>query len=102
MGRARRQRTFSSPRKDGRQIDAELRGQGEHGWELQLLRDGEVHAERQFNPREQAVGHGEEIREELTAWMARTTTPERRPSDLATPRRDGVTIPQPTLQQGRR
>jgi len=52
-------------RKDGRQIDAELRGHGKYGWELQLLRDGGFYAGRRSDMRAQAVAHGEEIRREL-------------------------------------
>lgn len=51
--------------KDGHQIDAELRGHGEYGWELQLLRDGGFYAGRRFDLRAQAVAHGNEIRSDL-------------------------------------
>jgi hypothetical protein len=54
-------------RKDGDQIDAELRGHGEYGWEVQLLRDAEFYAGRRYDLREQAVAPGEEIRRDLTA-----------------------------------
>jgi hypothetical protein len=54
-----------SVRLDGRQIDAELRGHGEYGWEFQLLHDREFYAGRRFDLRAQAVAHGEEIRREL-------------------------------------
>lgn len=44
-----------SMRKDGKQIEAQLRGHGEYGWELQLLRDGDFYAGRRFDLREQAI-----------------------------------------------
>ena len=66
-----------SVRKAGRQIDAELLGQGEYGWEFRLLDRGEFYAGRRFDLRAQAVAHGEEIRRELEAdgWSAPDTRP---------------------------
>jgi hypothetical protein len=54
-----------SVRMGGRQIDAELRGHGEYGWEFQLLHDREFYAGRRFDLRAQAIADGEEIRREL-------------------------------------
>lgn len=56
-----------SMRKDGRQIDAELRGHGEYGWELQLLRECEFYAGRRFDLRAQAIAYGDEIRRDLAS-----------------------------------
>jgi hypothetical protein len=50
-----------------RGIDAELRGHGEYGWELQLLHDREFYAGRRFDRRDQAIAHGGQIRRELRA-----------------------------------
>jgi hypothetical protein len=52
-------------RKDHHQIDAELRGHGEYGWEIQLLKDGDFYAGQRFELREQAIAHGDEYRVEL-------------------------------------
>ncbi len=50
----------------GHRIDAELLGQGEHGWELRLLRDGKVYASQRFVLHAEAVAFGEQLRHELS------------------------------------
>jgi hypothetical protein len=61
-----------SMRKDGHQLDAQLRGHGEYGWEVQFLNDGEFYAGRRFNRHAQAVAHGDEIRRDLErkGWLS--------------------------------
>jgi hypothetical protein len=48
--------------KDARRVDAQLRGHGEDGWEIQLLRDGGLYFGRRFHLREDAIAYGDELR----------------------------------------
>lgn len=59
-------------RKAGQLTEAQLRGHGEYGWELQLLRQGDLYARRRFDLRTQAVAFGEEIRRQMKAegWQS--------------------------------
>ena len=54
-----------SMRKNGKQIDAELRGHGEYGWECQFLHDGELAYGRRWNLRASALDEAEAKRQEL-------------------------------------
>jgi hypothetical protein len=51
-----------SIRKEGRQLDCQLRGNGEHGWELQLLRNGEWFYGRRYPTRGLAQAEADAIR----------------------------------------
>lgn len=54
-----------SMRKNGKQIDAELRGHGEYGWECQFLYEGELAYGRRWDMRALAVAEAEDKRQEL-------------------------------------
>ena len=54
-----------SMRKNGKQVDAELRGHGEWGWECQFLHDGELAYGRRWVTRADALVETEEKRQEL-------------------------------------
>jgi len=54
----------------GHRIDAQLVGQGESGWELRLLRDGQVYASERFVLHAEAVAFGEQMRHELSTGKA--------------------------------
>jgi len=71
-------------RKDDHQIDAQLRGHGEYGWEIQLLKDGEFYAGRRFDLREQTVAHGDEIGRDLErkGWKTDSIAVVSKPSAL--------------------
>lgn len=51
---------------------AELRGHGEFGWELQILRDGDLHYGHRHQLRADAIVEGEQWRAELepNGWTA--------------------------------
>jgi len=59
-------------RKNGEQIDAELRGNGEWGWECQFVYNGGPAFGRRRILREQALAEADEKRRELerTGWIA--------------------------------
>jgi hypothetical protein len=52
-------------RKDGKQIDAEVRGHGEWGWECQFIHDGHSPYGRVWNLRADALAEADEMRLEL-------------------------------------
>jgi hypothetical protein len=82
---------------DRRQIDAELRGHGEYGWEFQLLHDREFYVGRRFDLREQAITHGEQVRQELglRGWLGDSKAFAR---DMFAPhRRPASAIDSPTM-----
>lgn len=54
-----------SMRKNGKQVDAELRGHGEYGWECQFLYDGELAYGRRWTMRADALAEAEAKRREL-------------------------------------
>ncbi len=61
-----------SMRKKGKQIDAELRGHGEYGWECQFLNDGELAYGRRWITRALALAEADDKRNELAqqGWTA--------------------------------
>ena len=61
-----------SMRKNGKQVDAELRGHGEYGWECQFLHDREVVYGRRWDLREQAIAEANSERQRLerAGWLA--------------------------------
>ena len=65
-----------SMRKNGKQVDAELRGHGEFGWECQFLYKGELAYGKRWNLRAEALAEAEGKRRELegSGW---TCWPER-------------------------
>src|SRR5207247_5829861 len=73
--------------RSGEQIDAELLGHGESGWELQLYRRGEFYAGRRFNQRAQAIAYGDLVRGDLEAegWAVKLDYGFRRFFALQTP-----------------
>jgi hypothetical protein len=52
-------------RRQGRQTDCVLLGQGEYGWDLQLLRDGDSFYARRWTLKAEALAEGDDIRREL-------------------------------------
>lgn len=52
-------------RKNGKQIDAELRGHGEYGWECQFLSDGALAYGRRWETHASALAEAETKRREL-------------------------------------
>jgi hypothetical protein len=54
-----------SVRKKGHQIDAELRGHGEWGWEFQLLADGELLYGHRWPCRSEAIAEATEKQQAL-------------------------------------
>ena len=54
-----------SLRHNGRQVDAELRGHGEWGWECQFLYAGELAYGRRWMTRAEALAEADEKRREL-------------------------------------
>ena len=52
-------------RKNGKQVDAELYGNGEWGWECQFLYNGQLACGRRRILREQALAEADERRREL-------------------------------------
>jgi hypothetical protein len=54
-------------RKNGKQVDAELRGHGEWGWECQFLYNGELAYGRRWVTRADALAEAEEKRRELSS-----------------------------------
>jgi hypothetical protein len=54
-----------SMRKNGKQVDAELRGHGEYGWECQFFYDGELAYGRRWVTRADALAEAEKKRLEL-------------------------------------
>jgi hypothetical protein len=59
-------------RKNGEQVDAELRGYGEWGWECEFLYNGELTDGRRRILREQALAEANERRQDLerAGWIA--------------------------------
>jgi hypothetical protein len=53
-----------SVRKEGRQLDCQLRGHGEYGWEVQLLRNGDWFYGRRYPTRALAQAEANAIRDE--------------------------------------
>jgi len=54
-----------SMRKNGRQVDAELRSDGEYGWECRFLYKAELAYSRRWVLRADALAEAEEKRQEL-------------------------------------
>ena len=52
-------------RKNGKQVDAELRSHGEYGWECQFLYNGEFAYGRRWTMRAEALAEAEDMRQEL-------------------------------------
>lgn len=52
-------------RKNGKQVDCELRGHGEYGWECQFLYNGELAYGRRWTLRADALAEAEAKRQEL-------------------------------------
>ena len=63
-----------SMRKNGKQVDAELRGHSEWGWECQFLYNGELAYGRRWVTRAEAVAEAEGKRRELESlgWIMQT------------------------------